>query len=58
LVDISVKLCRGEELYSSYRSPIIDRVITSTRLRWADHVARMKEGRSAFKTGTPTGKRP
>ena len=29
-------------------------------LRWAWHVARMEEGRSAFKilTGKPTGKRP
>jgi len=29
-------------------------------LRWAGHVARMEEGRSAFKilTGKPTGKRP
>ena len=29
-------------------------------LRWACHVARMEEGRSAFKilTGKPTGKRP
>ena len=28
--------------------------------RWARHVARMKEGRGAFKilTGKPTGKRP
>ena len=32
----------------------------SRRLRWASHVDRMEEGRSAFKilTGTPTGKRP
>ena len=32
----------------------------SRRLRWAGHVARMKEGRSVFKilTGKPTGKRP
>ena len=32
----------------------------STRLRWVGHVARMKEGRSAFKilTGTPTGMVP
>ena len=39
---------------------LIVRVIKSRRLRWADHVARMEEGRSAFKilTGTPTGKRP
>ena len=31
-----------------------------TRLRWAGHVARMEEGRSAFKilTGKPKGKRP
>ena len=34
-------------------------VIKSRRLRWAGHVARMEEGRSAFKivTGKPTGKR-
>ena len=42
-----------------YRSPNIDRVIKSRRLRWAGHVARMEEGRSAFKifAGKPTGKR-
>ena len=35
-------------------------MIKSRRLRWACHVARMEEDRSAFKmlTGTPTGKRP
>ena len=35
-------------------------MIKSRRLRWTDHVARMEEGRSAFKivTSTPTGKRP
>ena len=27
-------------------------------MRWARHVARMKESRSSFKTGKPTGKRP
>ena len=43
-----------------YRSPNIVRVIKSRRLRWAGHVARMEEGRSAFRilTGKPTGKRP
>ena len=43
-----------------YRSPNIVRVIKSRRLRWAGHVARMEEGRNAFKilTGKPTGKRP
>ena len=42
------------------RSPNIVRVIKSRRLRWAGHVARMEEGRSAFKilTGKLTGKRP
>ena len=35
-------------------------MIASRRLRRAGHVARMEEGRSAFKilTGKPTGKRP
>ena len=35
-------------------------MINFRRLRWAGHVARMEEGRSAFKilTGKPTGKRP
>ena len=39
---------------------IIIRMIKSRRLRWAGHVARMEEGRSAFKmlTGKHTGKRP
>ena len=49
-----------EELHSLYRSPNIVRVIKSRRLRWAGHVARMEEGRSAFKilTGKPIEKRP
>ena len=35
-------------------------MIQSRRLRSAGHVARMEEGRNAFKflTGKPTGKRP
>ena len=35
-------------------------VIKSRILRWTEHVARMEEGRSAFKilTGKHTGKRP
>ena len=43
-----------------YRSPNIVRVITSRRLRCAELVARMEEGRSAFKIliGKPTGKGP
>ena len=48
----------NEELYSLHRSPNIVRVIKSRRLRWAGHVARIDECRSAFKilTGKPTGK--
>ena len=50
----------NEELHSLYRSPNIFRVIKSRRLRRGGHVARMEEGRSAFKIlkGKPTGKRP
>ena len=52
------------------RSPSITAVFALTssalncmeykRLKWAGNVARMEEGRSAFKmlTGKPTGKRP
>ena len=48
-----------EELHSLYRSPNIVRGIKARRVRWAGHVARMEEGRSAFKilTDKPTGKR-
>ena len=43
-----------------YRSPNVVKEIKSSRLRWAGHVARMEEGRSASKilTGKPTGRRP
>ena len=43
-----------------HRSSIIVWAIKSRRLRWAGHVARMEEGRSAFKilVGIPTRKRP
>ena len=50
-------LCNEEPL-SLDRSPNIVRVIKSIRLRWAVHVDRMEEGRSAFKilTGKPTAR--
>ena len=49
----------NEELHSLYRSRNIVTVIKSKRLRWAEHVARKEEDRSAFKIviGKPTGKR-
>ena len=48
-----------ETLHSLNRSPNIVRVIKSRRLRWAGHVTRKEDVRTAFKflTGKPTGKR-
>ena len=53
------RMLHNEELNSLYRSPKIVRVVKSTRLRCAGHVARIEEGRSVFiiLTGKPTGKR-
>ena len=55
-------MLHNEELHSLYRSPNIVRVIKSRRLRWAGHVTRMEQGRSAFKIltgrGTGTEKKP
>ena len=47
------------ELHSLYHPSNIVRLIKSRRLRWSGHVARMEEGRSAFKilAGKPTEKR-
>ena len=44
---------------STMRNFIVCTMIKSRRLRWAGHVARIEEGRSAFKIliGKPTGKR-
>jgi ribosome biogenesis protein Tsr3 len=43
-----------------YSSPSIIRIIKSRRMRWAGHVARMREKRNAYRilVGTPEGKRP
>ena len=50
----------NEELRNLYRTPDIIRVIISRRLRWADHIAIMEEGSSAFDilTSELTGKKP
>ena len=42
-------MLHNEELHSLYRSPKIVRVIKSRRLRWASHLTRIEEVRSAFK---------
>jgi hypothetical protein len=50
----------NEELNDLYSSPNIIRVIKSRRIRWARHVARMGEGRGAYRifVGRPEGRRP
>jgi hypothetical protein len=51
---------KGKLIHSLYCSPNILRVIKSRRLIWANYLAIMEQGRSAFKclTGKSTGKRP
>jgi hypothetical protein len=50
----------NEELYNLYSSPDISMQVKSRRLRWAGHVARMREERKVYKVlvGKPEGKRP
>ena len=50
----------GSDTIGLYRLPNMVMLIKSRRFRWAGHVARMEEGRGAFKivTDKPTGKRP
>jgi hypothetical protein len=50
----------NEELSDLYSLPNIVRVVKSRRMRWADHVARMGEGRSVHRVlvGEPEGRRP
>jgi hypothetical protein len=49
----------NEELNDLYCSPSIVRVIKSRRMRWARHVARMRDRRGVHKVsvGKPEGKR-
>jgi hypothetical protein len=50
---------QNEKLYDLYSSPNIQ-VIKSGRMRWAGHVARLRERRGAYMVlmGKPEGKRP
>jgi transcription termination factor 2 len=50
----------NEELHNLYSSSSIIRIITSRRMRWAGHVARMEEKRNVYRllVGKPEGKRP
>jgi hypothetical protein len=54
------KKLHNEELHNLYSSPYIIRQITSRKMRWAGHVARMGEERKVYKVlaGKPEGKRP
>jgi hypothetical protein len=50
----------NEELRDLYSSPSTIGIIRSRRMRWADHVARMREKRNVYRllVGKPEGKRP
>jgi hypothetical protein len=50
----------NDELHDLYSLPNIVRVIKSRRIRWAGHMARMREGRCVYRVlvGRPEGKRP
>jgi len=54
------KKLHNEELNKLYSLPNIVRVIKSRRMRWAEHVARMGEGRDVYGilVGKPEGRRP
>jgi hypothetical protein len=58
--DGSWRKLHNYELHSLYSSPNIVKVIKSRRMRWTWHVARMGEGRGAYRVlvGRPEGKRP
>jgi hypothetical protein len=49
-----------KELRGLYSSASIIRIIKSRRMRWAGHVARMREKRNAYRllVGKSEGKRP
>jgi hypothetical protein len=50
----------NKELHDMYSSPSTIRIIKSSRMRWAGHVARMGEKRNAYRllVGKPEGTRP
>jgi hypothetical protein len=67
LVDLERSEVTGEwrklhsgQLYNLYSSPDIIRQIKPRRMRWAGHVARMREGRNMYRVlvGKPEGNRP
>jgi hypothetical protein len=59
-VTVEWRKLHNEELHDLYSSPSIIRIIKSRRMRWAVHVARIREKRNAYKllVRKPEGKRP
>jgi hypothetical protein len=57
--DGSWRKLHNDEIHNLYSSPNVVRVIKSRRVRWAEHVARMGEGRGVYMVyvGRPEGKR-
>jgi hypothetical protein len=51
---------QNEELHDLYFSPSIITIMKERRMRWAGHVARMRERRNAYRllVGKPEGMRP
>jgi hypothetical protein len=58
--DGSWRKLHNDELHSLYSSLNIFSVIKSRRMRWAEHIACMGEGRSVYRilVWSPEGKRP
>jgi hypothetical protein len=58
--DKSWRKLHNDELHSLYSSPNIVMAIKSRRMRWAEHVACMGEGRGIYRVlvGRPKSKRP
>jgi hypothetical protein len=54
------KKLHNEELHGLYSSSSIVRVIKARRMKWAGHVARMRDVRGAYNilVGRPEGRRP
>jgi hypothetical protein len=54
------RILHSEELHGLYPSPGTVRVIKARRMRWAGHVARMREVSGAYNilVGRPEGRRP
>jgi hypothetical protein len=55
-----VIILNNEELHNLYASPNIITMLKSIMMRWAGHIAQMRENRNAYKilVGKPEGKRP